>query len=150
MAFFFVLFCFDEIVSSFRAAGGTSWLGSLGLPNYDSMAAARRGAPQWNDYGLHGTLSPARLRRQQPLVLPQHNKRSKNYNKKFLFFYFAHNLFFVCVLFQQNQRNYLIEDLITWKDYEIQMAAFNRIDVGKFSKSITVKTREGSMNQKTA
>lgn len=44
----------------------------------------------------------------------------------------------------QNQRNYLIEDLITWKDYEIQMAAFNRIDVGKFSKSITVKTREGS------
>ncbi len=55
-------------------------------------------------------------------------------------------LCFVCLLFQQNQRNYLIEDLITWKDYEIQMAAFNRIDVGKFSKSITVKTREGSMN----
>ncbi|XP_032779959.2 protein sidekick isoform X2 [Daphnia magna] len=44
----------------------------------------------------------------------------------------------------ENQRNYLIEDLITWKDYEIQMAAFNRIDVGKFSKSITVKTREGT------
>lgn len=69
---------------------------------------------------------------------------------KFFFFNFTHNFFFVCVLFQQNQRNYLIEDLITWKDYEIQMAAFNRIDVGKFSKSITVKTREGSMNQKTA
>lgn len=69
---------------------------------------------------------------------------------KIFFLNFTHNLFFVCVLFQQNQRNYLIEDLITWKDYEIQMAAFNRIDVGKFSKSITVKTREGSMNQKTA
>ena len=44
----------------------------------------------------------------------------------------------------QNQRNYLIEELITWKDYEIQMAGFNRIGTGKFSKSITVKTREGS------
>ena len=43
----------------------------------------------------------------------------------------------------QNQRNYLIEELITWKDYEIQMAAYNQIDVGSFSKSITVKTREG-------
>ena len=34
--------------------------------------------------------------------------------------------------------------MITWKDYEIQMAGFNRIGTGKFSKSITVKTREGS------
>jgi hypothetical protein len=44
----------------------------------------------------------------------------------------------------QNQRNYLIEDLITWKDYEIQMAGYNKIGTGRFSKSITVKTREGS------
>ena len=44
----------------------------------------------------------------------------------------------------QNQRNYLIEDLITWKDYEIQMGGYNKIGTGRFSKSITVKTREGS------
>jgi len=44
----------------------------------------------------------------------------------------------------QNQRNYLIEDLITWKDYAIQIAAFNQIGIGVYSGSITVKTREGS------
>ena len=44
----------------------------------------------------------------------------------------------------QNQRNYLIEDLITWKDYEIQMGGYNKMGTGRFSKSITAKTREGS------
>ncbi|CAG7730812.1 unnamed protein product, partial [Allacma fusca] len=41
------------------------------------------------------------------------------------------------------QRNYLIEDLITWKDYEIQLAAYNHKGVGSFSQEIRVKTKEG-------
>ncbi|XP_035707340.1 protein sidekick isoform X3 [Folsomia candida] len=41
------------------------------------------------------------------------------------------------------QRNYLIQDLITWKDYEIQIAAYNNKGVGIYSVSLKVKTREG-------
>ncbi|XP_043206047.1 protein sidekick-like, partial [Amphibalanus amphitrite] len=41
------------------------------------------------------------------------------------------------------QRNYLIGDLITWKDYDIQVAAYNNKGTGVFSDSIRVKTREG-------
>ena len=69
--------------------------------------------------------------------------------KKTYLTFFSHWFILSQFLSLQNQRNYLIEDLITWKDYEIQMAAFNRIDVGKFSKSITVKTREGSKESST-
>ncbi|XP_026329233.1 protein sidekick isoform X2 [Hyposmocoma kahamanoa] len=41
------------------------------------------------------------------------------------------------------QRNYLIQDLITWKDYNVQIAAFNDKGVGVFSESYTIKTKEG-------
>uniref|UniRef100_A0A0K2T3X4 Protein sidekicklike [Megachile rotundata] n=1 Tax=Lepeophtheirus salmonis TaxID=72036 RepID=A0A0K2T3X4_LEPSM len=41
------------------------------------------------------------------------------------------------------QRNYLITELITWKDYEIQIAAFNNKGTGAYSSSIKLKTREG-------
>jgi protein sidekick len=41
------------------------------------------------------------------------------------------------------QRNYLIQELITWKDYEIQVAAYNDKGVGIFSDSIKIKTKEG-------
>ncbi|ODM95509.1 Protein sidekick [Orchesella cincta] len=44
------------------------------------------------------------------------------------------------------QRNYLIQELITWKDYEIQIAAFNNKGIGIYSPSIKVKTREGTPN----
>ena len=47
------------------------------------------------------------------------------------------------LLSPQAQRNYLIQDLITWKDYDIQVAAYNNKGTGVFSNSITVKTREG-------
>jgi protein sidekick len=46
-------------------------------------------------------------------------------------------------LFLQAQRNYLIQDLITWKDYEIQIAAYNNKGIGIYSPSLKVKTREG-------
>ena len=41
------------------------------------------------------------------------------------------------------QRTYLITELITWKDYEIQIAAYNFKGVGSYASPIKVKTREG-------
>ncbi|XP_045518694.1 protein sidekick isoform X1 [Pieris brassicae] len=41
------------------------------------------------------------------------------------------------------QRNYLIQDLITWKDYNVQIAGYNDKGVGMFSDSYTIKTKEG-------
>lgn len=45
--------------------------------------------------------------------------------------------------FFQNQHNYLIGGLIIWKDYEIQVAAYNIKGVGVYSRSIRIKTKEG-------
>eukprot|EP00090_Calanus_glacialis_P041134 TRINITY_DN7227_c0_g1_i2.p1 TRINITY_DN7227_c0_g1~~TRINITY_DN7227_c0_g1_i2.p1 ORF type:complete len:2186 (-),score=220.82 TRINITY_DN7227_c0_g1_i2:579-7136(-) len=44
---------------------------------------------------------------------------------------------------QAGQRNYLITELITWKDYEVQIAAYNRKGVGTYTDTIKRKTREG-------
>lgn len=41
------------------------------------------------------------------------------------------------------QKNYLIQDLITWKDYIVQIAAYNNKGVGVFTDGIKIKTREG-------
>ncbi|XP_032667405.1 protein sidekick isoform X2 [Odontomachus brunneus] len=41
------------------------------------------------------------------------------------------------------QRNYLITDLITWKDYEVQIAAYNDKGVGIFTDGLKIKTKEG-------
>lgn len=41
------------------------------------------------------------------------------------------------------QRNYLIQELITWKDYVLQIAAYNNKGVGAFSDGIKIKTKEG-------
>ena len=42
-----------------------------------------------------------------------------------------------------SQRNYLITELITWKDYEVQIAGYNRKGTGKYTEPIKLKTREG-------
>ena len=44
---------------------------------------------------------------------------------------------------KQLQRTYLITELITWKDYEIQISAYNFKGVGSYASPIKVKTREG-------
>ncbi|KAI5697514.1 hypothetical protein M8J75_011594 [Diaphorina citri] len=41
------------------------------------------------------------------------------------------------------QRNYLIQELITWKQYVLQIAAYNNKGIGVFSDPITIKTKEG-------
>ncbi|XP_050310715.1 protein sidekick isoform X2 [Anthonomus grandis grandis] len=41
------------------------------------------------------------------------------------------------------QRNYLITDLITWKDYIVQIAAYNNKGVGVYTDGAKIKTKEG-------
>ena len=41
------------------------------------------------------------------------------------------------------QRNYLIQDLITWKDYIVQVAAYNNMGTGFYAEGIRIKTKEG-------
>ncbi|KAF8795300.1 Protein sidekick like protein [Argiope bruennichi] len=41
------------------------------------------------------------------------------------------------------QHNFLLEDLIVWQNYEIQVAACNEKGVGVYSSSIYIRTREG-------
>ncbi|XP_076265168.1 sidekick cell adhesion molecule isoform X3 [Rhynchophorus ferrugineus] len=41
------------------------------------------------------------------------------------------------------QRNYLITDLITWKDYVVQIAAYNNKGVGVYTDGAKIKTKEG-------
>uniref|UniRef100_A0A182ITM4 Uncharacterized protein n=1 Tax=Anopheles atroparvus TaxID=41427 RepID=A0A182ITM4_ANOAO len=41
------------------------------------------------------------------------------------------------------QRNYLIQELITWKDYVIQIAAYNNMGVGAYTDGAKIKTKEG-------
>lgn len=41
------------------------------------------------------------------------------------------------------QRNYLIQELITWKDYIVQIAAYNNMGVGVFTEGAKIKTKEG-------
>lgn len=41
------------------------------------------------------------------------------------------------------QRNYLIQELITWKDYIVQIAAYNNMGVGEYTEGAKIKTKEG-------
>ena len=41
------------------------------------------------------------------------------------------------------QRNFLIQDLITWKDYIVQIAAYNNMGVGVYTEGARIKTKEG-------
>ncbi|XP_037934636.1 protein sidekick isoform X4 [Teleopsis dalmanni] len=41
------------------------------------------------------------------------------------------------------QRNYLIQELITWKDYIVQIAAYNNMGVGVYTEGARIKTKEG-------
>ncbi|XP_037028858.1 protein sidekick isoform X5 [Bradysia coprophila] len=41
------------------------------------------------------------------------------------------------------QRNFLIQELITWKDYVVQIAAYNNMGVGVFTEGAKIKTKEG-------
>ncbi|XP_058443922.1 protein sidekick isoform X5 [Malaya genurostris] len=41
------------------------------------------------------------------------------------------------------QRNYLIQELITWKDYIVQIAAYNNMGVGVYTEGAKIKTKEG-------
>ena len=44
---------------------------------------------------------------------------------------------------KETQHSYLISGLITWKDYEVQVASYNIKGVGVYSDGIRLKTKEG-------
>lgn len=41
------------------------------------------------------------------------------------------------------QLSFLLDDLIVWRNYEVQVGAYNEIGVGAYSPSIQIRTREG-------
>ncbi|XP_014091561.2 protein sidekick isoform X13 [Bactrocera oleae] len=41
------------------------------------------------------------------------------------------------------QRTFLIQELITWKDYIVQIAAYNNMGVGAYTEGAKIKTKEG-------
>ncbi|XP_067641974.1 protein sidekick isoform X2 [Eurosta solidaginis] len=41
------------------------------------------------------------------------------------------------------QRTFLIQELITWKDYVVQIAAYNNMGVGVYTEGAKIKTKEG-------
>jgi hypothetical protein len=41
------------------------------------------------------------------------------------------------------QLSYILDDLIVWKNYEIQVGAYNEVGVGVYSPSIYIRTKEG-------
>ena len=41
------------------------------------------------------------------------------------------------------QLTFILDDLIVWKNYEIQVAAYNEVGVGSYSTSIYIRTKEG-------
>ena len=43
------------------------------------------------------------------------------------------------------QKNFLITDLITWKDYKVKIAAYNDKGVGVFTNDLKIKTKEGGI-----
>ncbi|ULT96732.1 hypothetical protein L3Y34_004937 [Caenorhabditis briggsae] len=47
----------------------------------------------------------------------------------------------------KDARNTLVDELITWREYEIQVAAYNKRGLGVFSESIEVTTAEGRPTQ---
>lgn len=43
------------------------------------------------------------------------------------------------------QRNCLVQELITWKDYVFQIAAYNNKGLGVYSEGVKIKTKEGGL-----
>jgi protein sidekick len=79
----------------------------------------------------------------QPPVEKHHNGILMGYMIRYRLFGYIDSPWSYRNVTNEAQRNYLIQELITWKDYEIQVAAYNDKGVGIFSDSIKIKTKEG-------
>ncbi|CAG0921735.1 unnamed protein product [Notodromas monacha] len=79
----------------------------------------------------------------QPPAENAQNGRIFGYLVRYRLYGYGHSPWSYRNITNEAQRNYLLQDLITFKDYEIGIAAYNRKGVGVFSDSIRVQTKEG-------
>ncbi|CAG0892307.1 unnamed protein product [Darwinula stevensoni] len=140
------------LISGLQAAASyefrVSALNSVGegIPSTQSnMITLPPEPPSGPPQGLVGSArSPTAIMIQwQPPRSEEQNGRIHGYIIRYRLFGYGHSPWSYRNISNDAQRNYLIQELITFKDYEIGIAAFNKKGVGVFSESIRVKTREG-------
>ncbi|XP_050535550.1 protein sidekick isoform X2 [Daktulosphaira vitifoliae] len=79
----------------------------------------------------------------QPPLEEHHNGQILGYVIRYRLHGYIHSPWTIHNITSSAQHYYLIQDLITWKDYDLQVAAYNNKGVGIFSESIRIKTKEG-------
>lgn len=79
----------------------------------------------------------------QPPDLEDRNGELRGYVIRYRLASYQQSPFSTRNITMEAQRSYAIEDLITWREYEIQIAAFNDKGVGTYSQGIKVRTKEG-------
>lgn len=79
----------------------------------------------------------------EPPAASAQNGRIYGYIIRYRLFGYGHSPWSYHNVTHNTQRSFLIEELITFKDYEISISAYNRKGVGVYSESIRVRTHEG-------
>ncbi|XP_024084969.1 protein sidekick [Cimex lectularius] len=79
----------------------------------------------------------------QPPLDEHKNGQILGYIIRYRLFGYNHSPWTTHNITNEAQRNFLIQDLITWKDYILQIAAYNNKGIGVFSDGIKIKTKEG-------
>ncbi|KPM09144.1 sidekick-like protein, partial [Sarcoptes scabiei] len=80
----------------------------------------------------------------QPPPTESHNGQLSGYIVRYkLAGYAEHTPWYTYNVTNSAQMSCLLEDLIVWQNYQIQVAAYNEMGIGAYSSSIFVRTKEG-------
>ncbi|XP_018319090.1 protein sidekick isoform X2 [Agrilus planipennis] len=79
----------------------------------------------------------------QPPLEEHRNGQILGYIIRYRLFGYNESPWYYRNITNEAQRNYLITDLITWKDYVVQIAAYNNKGVGVYTEGAKIKTKEG-------
>ncbi|CAK9251217.1 unnamed protein product, partial [Sphagnum jensenii] len=80
----------------------------------------------------------------QPPPTESHNGQLMGYMVRYkLAGYAEHTQWYQHNVTNAAQLSYLLDDLIVWQNYQIQIAVYNEMGVGAYSQSIFVRTKEG-------
>ncbi|RWS25179.1 sidekick-like protein [Leptotrombidium deliense] len=79
----------------------------------------------------------------QPPSSDAHNGQLLGYTIRYKLAGYADTPWYYANVTNNAQVSYILEDLIVWKNYELQVASFNEMGTGVFSSSIYVRTKEG-------
>ena len=80
----------------------------------------------------------------QPPPPESHNGQLMGYMVRYkLAGYAEHTSWYQLNVTNPAQLSYLLDDLIVWQNYQIQIAAYNEMGVGQYSQAIYVRTKEG-------